>query len=295
MRHTLLLLGMINLLVLGSCSDRIVFIIASDPHFTGDSASYAINREMVEDMNTLSGMDCPEGEGTLHPRFVWMLGDMTDGGKQEQWKQYTDVYGLNGENLLKYPLFECFGNHDGNVDGIVREEIRQRNDQRKTNVNTDTLGLHYSWDMKNIHFVNLNLYPANDWDPGCDWCKYFKESFREAERSLDFLAKDLKNRVGDSGRPVVLAFHLGFDDFGKQWWTESDREIFYQVIKDYNVTAIFNGHNHQVGKRTWRGIDVWAAGSPRHDQNTGDYLVVSIDKKGKATVAVRELGKWSVN
>lgn len=184
---------------------------------------------MVDDMNRLVS-DSLMRSKHIQPEFVWMLGDMTDAGTRAQWDQYEAVYGLNGEHLLRYPVMECFGNHDGGVDGIVRSNLRERNKKRAIPVNTDSLGLHYSWDMNGVHFVNLNLYPGNDWDPSCDWCKYFHESFREPQFSLRFLEEDLKLHVGETGRPIILAFHIGFDDFSRLWWTDNDRERFFQTI-----------------------------------------------------------------
>lgn len=292
--HTLLKsLLLFSLPLLASCNRNVSFIVVSDPHFTGDTAAYAINRSMVEDMNSLKGASHPDSRlPAIKPSFVWMLGDMTDAGKPEEWQQYESLYGLNAENLLNYPVFECFGNHDGNVDGAVRKQIKQRNTRRQTKIHTDSLGLHYSWDVGRIHFVNLNLYPTNQWDPACEWCKYFKESFRESEGSLAFLQQDLKENVGTSGRPVILAFHIGFDDFSLKWWTENDRKNFYEVIKGYNIRAIFHGHNHSVAKSLWNGIEVWSAGSPRHDDKTGEYLVVSVDKNGEISVRKRKLSSW---
>lgn len=287
------LLLIFNVSLFLSCSQDITFMVVSDPHFTGDTSSFLINRRMVEDMNSLKGVEHPGSNQKIDPAFVWMLGDMTDGGKKEQWDQYESLYGLNAENVLKYPVFECFGNHDGNVDGFARQQIKHRNTERRMKIVTDSLGLHYSWDIGRIHFVNLNLYPANEWDPDCEWCTYFKESFREAQNSLTFLEKDLKENVGDSGRPVILAFHIGFDDFGLKWWTESDQEKFYNVIKDYHVAGIFHGHNHAVGQTKWKGINVWAVGSPRHDGSTGEYLVVRVNGDGEISVRERSLRSWN--
>ncbi|MDH6311327.1 cytolysin (calcineurin-like family phosphatase) [Parabacteroides sp. PFB2-10] len=275
-----------------SCSDSVTFIVVSDPHFKGDDTTRMVNHMMVEDMNSLKGTIAPWNNKALKPAFVWMLGDMTDNGEQEQWDDYENTYGLNGEKLLQYPVMECFGNHDGNVDGLVRAALKERNKNRKTKITTDSLGLHYSWDQGNIHFVNLNLYPGDDWDPACAWCHYFKESFREPQHSLAFLKKDLKEKVGRSGRPVVLGFHIGFDDFSQLWWTDADREKLYEVIKEYNIIAIFQGHNHAAAPYTWKGIDIWAVGSPRHDDKTGEYMVVEIDAKGNYCIHERHYGEW---
>jgi hypothetical protein len=61
--------------------------------------------------------------------------------------------------------------------------------------------------------------------------------------SLEFLREDLEKEVGDSGRPVALAFHLhpngpAFD------WPPQDLELFWKTIEQYNVVALFHGHSH---------------------------------------------------
>lgn len=271
--------------LLTSCNRTLSFIVVSDLHFRGDSISYMKNKEVVEDMNLID-KNCHSNKlyNCVHPLFAWILGDLTDSGTAEQWIQYEKLYGLNGEGLLKYPVFECFGNHDGGVKGIVRSQIKVRNKKRYKTVYTDSLGLHYSWDIGNIHFVNLNLYPMNEWDSACDWCKYFKDSFKEAEYSLRFLEKDLKEHVGDTNRPVILGFHIGFDEFSLKWWTENSRNEFYDVIQDYNVIAIFHGHNHDFQKYSWRGIPVWSVGSSMHDDEVGEYLIVEVRCGGDISV-----------
>ena len=258
-------------LLIQSCAMNIEFIAASDPHLNGTAERYEANLKCIENMNSLR---------EIQPQFVWMLGDVTDDCKQKEWEEYTSLYGVSGEGELNYPVMECFGNHDGNIDGIVRNGIKERNKHRAFKIYTDTLGLHYSWDIKGVHFINLNLYPANEWDPNCDWCKYFHESFREAQNSLDFLIEDLRRNVGKSNRPVIIAFHIGYDEFSKLWWTDNDRNNFYNVIKDYNVIAIFQGHNHSVGCTDWNGIPVWAVGSTQNGSAPGTFLMLTTNRKG---------------
>ncbi len=108
---------------------------------------------------------------------------------------------------------------------------------------------HYSWDWHDVHFVQLNLFPGDD--PG-----YYENL--DPGASLSFLKQDLETYVGAQGRPVVLIHHYGFDGFstgadGKKdsngnlieaWWTEEQRAAYWNVIKDYNVIAIFTGHAH---------------------------------------------------
>lgn len=268
-RHVyLLLLGLIT-----SCQSQHAFLVVSDLHYNGTAAQDSINLQIVEDMNAL--------QEKISPDFVWVLGDITNSGKEDEWNQYIATYGLNGEAKLKYPVFECFGNHDGNVDGYVRTAIKERNKNRSYKIHTDLTGLHYLWKRKGMFFINLNLYPANEWDAGCDWCKYFKESFREAQYSLSFLKECLSEQVKSKKIPVIIAFHIGYDDFGLKWWTDTDRDKFHETIKDYNVVAIFHGHNHQIIQTNNNGIATIGVGAPQTNIHTGNYIVVRKNSKTK--------------
>ncbi|MEO0472840.1 MAG: metallophosphoesterase [Bacteroidota bacterium] len=127
----------------------------------------------------------------------------------------------------------------------VWDIVRQR--RRQGQVSTDSTSLHYSWDWQNVHFVHLNLYPGNQPQP-------FKMA-QNPFRSLAFLRKDLSSQVGQSGRPVILIHHYGFDDFSTGlrdgifkplaiFWNEVDRKTYWELLQSYNVMAIFTGHAH---------------------------------------------------
>lgn len=57
-------------LLLSSCTGTVTFITTSDPHFKGDTLSYALNKKAVEWMN------CTHKP---RPSFVWMPGGLTHG------------------------------------------------------------------------------------------------------------------------------------------------------------------------------------------------------------------------
>ncbi len=58
-------------------------------------------------------------------------------------------------------------------------------------------------------------------NPGC-W-------FRP-EYSIDFLKHDLEEKVGNSGRPVVVFQHYGFDAFSNLWWSDRERVCLEQSL-----------------------------------------------------------------
>ena len=181
-------------------------------------------------------------------------------------------YGLTGtDGKLQYPVFEGYGNHD--LDTLedwwyfgaapALETVLARTKQRggkSIRLNYSPWAGHYAWVWSTVHFVNLNLYPGVDLGAS-------SQGVRSPLRSLEFLSDYLQGEVRDSGRPVVLIHHYGFDAFSSQerWWTEAEREAYAEVIEGYNIVAIIHGHAHNTRKAshyTWKGYDVYNAGTP---------------------------------
>ena len=251
---------------------------------------------MAKDMVSLPGTAYPDTTlKVAKPEWVAFTGDISDHARKEEWDRFTSIFGLNGEGYFPFLVYEGFGNHDGptstNPESYIRNGVKERNLKRKGIENISDNGLHYSWNREGIHFVNLNSYPGNKWDPECGWCHYFHDGFREAAFSLDFLKKDLKESVGDSGKPVILFFHYGLTGWSNEWWTPAEQESFYNAIKDYNVIAIFHGHEHVVNHYEWKNIAVWCVGSTHKSAKTGEYLVVHITNN-QLFVAVRKRSEW---
>ena len=114
------------------------------------------------------------------PRGVVVLGDCIDDGDRmldgkpqtkPQYEFFRADFGLDGtDGLLKFPVFEGWGNHDGPPVGKERfgfsfqAELKKRNAirQQKGRIgNLSENGLHYSWDWDDVHLVQLNFYPAD--------------------------------------------------------------------------------------------------------------------------------------
>jgi len=128
----------------------------------------------------------------------------------------------------------------------IWNDVRTR--KRIPEVSGSYPNVHYSWDWEGVHFIQLNLSPA---DRPVQY-KIAQNPFM----ALSFLKADLAKQVGDSGRPVILVHHYGFDIFsmgieedgninpGGEWWTAEDRRQYWEVLKPYNVIVIFSGHAH---------------------------------------------------
>ncbi len=278
----LVLLWLIASTALSSCNRYLSFYVFSDTHCMDSLQRYEILDTMITEANALAKTISPA------PRGLLVCGDLTDAGKPAQGMQFQQLFGLHGEQKLSLPVYENFGNHDGDTNGVVRQGIRARNLLRK-NTWVSPNGLFYSWNWKNFHLVSLGSYPGNEWDSTCNWCHYFKTSFRDPQNSLAFLKEDLEKH--GRNKQVILYFHYGWDDFSQLWWTEKEQEAFYAVIKDYSVAAIFTGHNHETGYRQWKGIDVYSAGSPQTNQGTGSFLVMTASRRD-LKVQERRNGRW---
>lgn len=148
-------------------------------------------------------------------------------------------------------IYDGLGNHDldGNTFDLIRPLVRNR---KRATIRSDRapgIAPHYSWDWHDVHFVQLNVLPS-------DRVTSDTEVQKEPFNALSFLEMDLAINVGDSGRPVVLVHHYGFDSFsmgvtGAAWWDLGQRIEYWAAIKDYNIALIITGHAHLGTSTGW--------------------------------------------
>lgn len=255
---------------------NITFLAASDSHYREPDHRLGshnhLNRATIEEMNQVHSLTWPEklGGGAIDkPRGLVMPGDLIDDGDRkendrnlsaEQYRLFEADLGLDGtDGLLKFPVFEGWGNHDGPPVGKEKNgfssqaQIKRRNLQRQQKnliSNLSPNGLHYSWDWDDVHFVQLNFYPADQQHAEIR----YSPVWHDPQGALTFLKEDLAAKVGTSGRPVVLTAHCGFDT---NWWHPEDWANVYNAAKPYNVILYIYGH-------TGTGTGAWApAGETR--------------------------------
>ncbi|MBC7363297.1 MAG: metallophosphoesterase [Candidatus Aminicenantes bacterium] len=282
----------------------LTFFVAADLHYGGSMKAREVNQLMVREMNSLPGQFYPEEfglKGKIHtPRGVIILGDIVDDGEAPDvlttWQEYVEDFGLKGEGLLAFPVYEGFGENDGSSKGLVRNNLQKRNKLRPSIRSLSADGLHYSWDWGKVHFVHLNLYPGRAGEELLNyWRRRISSDARYPKYSLDFLIEDLRRNVGGTDRPVVIFQHYGFDSWSETFWTERERNAFLKAIEPYNVVAIFWGHSHVSQAFSWHGIKTWCAGTLNNDPDPGEFLVVNIKtgrRNGEMIVAERTAGKW---
>ncbi len=278
---------------------NITFLVGGDSHYESgeDHENRLATQTTIEDMNSLPGEDYPSPiGGTVDmPLFLATTGDMMEYDSPESITYFEEDFGLKGEGLLDYPVYEGWGNHDiwAGQDTVVKW-MAERTKERDVLKVSDN-GYHYGWEEGGVHFLQLNKYPGNEGDEdnhgGLDNNPYY---------SLQFMEEYLEKHVGLSDQPVVIFQHYGFTDWCMNawgaggWWSDEERDVFYDAIKDYNVLGIFWGHSHAINIMEWRGIDVYNVGAMQRGDGGGDYMVVNITDS-EMSVAVRNNdGTWGV-
>jgi hypothetical protein len=263
--------------------DAITFFVMSDPQIHLDKWGTAGTEQTLKTANELPGKPFPLGGTVAAPRAVIVCGDLTDHpGDPRHWQTYKRFFDPNGKALLRFRAFEGIGNHDLTDESaggfsVIQREVIARNQSRRGDERFyyDSHHYHHSWDWSPLHLVQLNLFPGNQPRP-----VYDREApWNNPQHSLDFLRDDLRDRVGASGRPVILVWHFGLRGWGlEKWWTPEDLDNLKQVIKPYNVVLILHGHEHAFAHYEWQGYQVVMCPSPQYDRNPATPDVQSTPK-----------------
>ena len=277
--------------------EPVAFFAIGDTHFLADKddtakldkRSAGVTARLVDVLNRLPGEDIPKEAGggkVLAPRGAIHVGDCIDTGdranekmQQTEWAAFADAYGLTGKDgRLTVPVYEVHGNHDCPTgDGLVVKKITERNKKRPGVTNVSKNGLHYSWDWGGVHFVNLGIVVGQAADVKR------KRRYPPLD-SLDFLVSDLREKVGTSGRPVVITHHVDVLRFAqplpvddpkaeKMEWDPADVRGFHDALKGYTVAAILYGHTHTRTVFRWDGTTSKTAkdGIPAFNSDKGSH------------------------
>jgi len=128
----------------------------------------------------------------------------------------------------------CIGNHDINKwkfpNIALLKFIRDKYNATYSWCNTDEAG-YYTFIHKGFRFICLGLYPKN----------------------IDWLKKNLPN---DKVTPIIIFYHYNTDpiDPYADWWSDDEKDKFYNAIAEYNVKLIINGHMHMTKQGLWKNI-----------------------------------------
>jgi hypothetical protein len=259
--------------------EGISFFLVGDTHYLAnknkpdslDQTSLGYTSRLIETLNFLPETPWPDALGggkVPAPKGLIHAGDCIDSGdrtgpvfeamQRTEMAAFRQHFGLNGEDgRLRFPVREVHGNHDAPQGrGLALEIIRERNKTRNGLAAVSPNGVHYSWDWGNVHFVNLGIVVG---------------SAKDVERprryppldSLDFLISDLAEKVGNSGKPVIITHHIDvarycapIDDparAAKNEWDFADVAAYHEVLRKYRVAGILHGHTHQRRIFAWDG------------------------------------------
>lgn len=211
----------------------------------------------------LAGLDL----GAISAPRAWiLLGDVTDGHKdlavqEEQRDTFDRLFPVQGRRFGEQvvPLFAGAGNHDGDPAGPVRRALVARHRRLAETGHLaaiSTNGAHFALNWSGVHFLGLNLCPADTTDAETPF-KYGQPgpgSWNDPQGALSFLRDYLTRHVGTSGEPILLLHHYGFDSFSLNdwnWWTPKQRRALYELVQDYHVAAFVHGHNHHAEHYRW--------------------------------------------
>ena len=166
----------------------VTFLSTSDCHYDAfeNEGRNERDRDTIREMNTVATRIWPGelGGGDIGPAGRCRAGRLHRRRRPDARRQagirpirvFLADFGFDGtDGLLKFPVFEGWGNHDGPPIGkesfgfSFQAELKKRNEVRKQKGwigNLSANGLHYSWDWDDVHFVQLNIYPADQQSAG---------------------------------------------------------------------------------------------------------------------------------
>lgn len=188
---------------------------------------------------------------------VVVNGDLTEFGKQDvDLGDYVNIY----EHGVQANVYLGLGNHDyaNNVNdcyenqcatGMVwyfKDQVWTLNATRfdysesgvyyefPSNRKNHTGSLGYSWDIGNVHFVQLNNFPTytREWN-GWNFSEARRDYFY-IQSAINWLRGDLQDAVS-RGQKLVVNMH--------DWGSGASTEMM-SVLNDYPVSAVYAGHWH---------------------------------------------------
>ncbi len=197
-------------------------------------------------------------------------GDLTSYGHPKELKKYKAIW-----NDVELPIYEGLGNHDylNNVNdtwlnqaanGMMDYMYKRTQSEIGVTPNwtvksgffskTSEGSLAYSWDVGNVHFVQLQNFPTyeHSWSTFV-WTSLTRKTYH-ITNSLDWLEADLK-AASEAGKLIVLNYHDSdqhwIEDHPETFGTTQARQIelanrFTELLARYPVAAVFAGHYHRL-------------------------------------------------
>lgn len=172
----------------------------------------------------------------INPDLAFSVGDLVsscDGGSSCE-KKYEDWKNIMSPILSK--TYEVMGNHD-RTGGDKADAVWQKEFNLPTNGPSGFSELTYSFDSGNSHFVVLNSEkPKGNVinDVQRNWLEH-DLAVNTKENTFVFFH--------EPAFPVSSKIDESLDN------KPEDRDALWQIFDKYDITAVFNGHEHIVSRR----------------------------------------------
>lgn len=199
--------------------------IMSDIHITTNH-SHTHNRNFAHMLQDVASLN-------RNALGIFVVGDMADTGKEQEYKNMTALYDAAGEVP---PLFLTLGNHD--LSALPFDEANQLFLRYATLPDgshpTDTS---YDFWLEGYHFIFLGTDTPSGLHAG-----FTRDTMTWLKEKLD------EDR--DPTRPAFLFLHQSLNNTvsgslpGEGWSGVDNESVLRGVLKDYPEVMFFNGHSH---------------------------------------------------
>ena len=217
----------------------------------------------------------------MNPDLVIATGDLT--GSCESYTECLEKH--NAWKKIDAPLLSKTYAAMGNHDNVKNKGVKAWQDAFNfpTNGPSGYSELTYSFDFKNSHFVVLNSDHEKEHLVSGDQRAWLEQDLAKNKKENIFVV------FHEPAYPVSSKITEGLDK------NPGERDALWQILKKYNVTAVFNGHEHIVSRRKIDNIYQFVYGSTEsfdHDlpgAGVAEYAVQGQSRFGIAQVNGKEI------
>jgi 3',5'-cyclic AMP phosphodiesterase CpdA len=173
--------------------------------------------------------------------FAIVTGDVTD-------------HGYNGANLNLGCWRYYYGGEHDELSPFISEYVKVIEDQDKP-VYVCPGNHDYHKFLKLFHYSPVVNYVKE---------KHGDEQYTFIHKGVKFICcgkypkdvKWLRKQLTDVKQPTFIFFHYNLAGPYSDWWSNKEKDEFYDCIKDFNIIALLVGHHHISATSEWRGFHV---------------------------------------
>ena len=212
----------------------------------------------------------------MNPDLVIATGDLV--GSSDNYSEYAEKFSAwkKFDAPLLSKTYAAVGNHD-NVKN-KGEKAWQDAFNFPTNGPSGYSETVYSFDLKNSHFVFLNSDHEKEHLVNGNQRAWLEQDLAKNKKETTFVV------FHEPAYPVSSKITEGLDK------DPGERDALWQILKKYNVTAVFNGHEHIVSRRKVDGIYQFVFGSTESfDHALPDPGVAEYANRGQGRFGVAQV------